>query len=246
MTREADIVQALVDMADTLVDDYDVVDLLTGLTERCVNLLDISAVGVMLVSQQGDLRLVASSSEAMRILELFELQSREGPCLDAYHAGEPTEHQNLRAVSGRWPAFTVAALEAGFQSVFAIPLRLRDTIIGALNLFSVGQMPMDERDVIVARAFADLAAISIEHHRVTTEAQLLNEQLSVALTSRIVIEQAKGVMAERSGIDLAEAFTRLRHYARSHHVLLTDVAQGVIDGTLDRSVWTPPSASSSS
>ena len=246
MAREADVVQALVDMADTLVDDYDIVDVLTALTERCVDLLGVSAAGVMLVAPQGDLRLVASSSETMRVLELFELQAQEGPCLDAFHTGEPTEHENLRAGSGRWPAFSAAALEAGFQSIFAIPLRLRDTTIGAMNLFSVDMAPMDERDVIVARAFADLATISILRHRVTTEAQVLNEQLSGALTSRIVIEQAKGVIAERAGIELAEAFTRLRRYTRGHNLLLTDVAQTAIDGTLDPSAWAPQSPSSSS
>jgi GAF domain-containing protein len=237
MTREADVLQALVDLTDTLVDDYDVVDILTALTERCVDLLGVSAAGVMLVSPEGDLRLVASSSETMRILELFELQAQEGPCLDAFHTGEATEHENLRAGSGRWPAFSAAALEAGFQAVFAIPLRLRDTTIGAMNLFSVDMIPMDERNVVVARAFADLATISILRHRATTDAQALNKQLSGALTSRIVIEQAKGVIAERAGTDLAEAFARLRRHARAHNLLLTDVAQGVIDGTLDPSAW---------
>ncbi len=237
MTREADVVRALVDVADTLVDDYDIVDVLTALTERCVDLLGVSAAGVMLVSPQGDLRLVASSSETMRVLELFELQAEQGPCLDAFHTGEATEHENLRAGSGRWPAFSAAALEAGFQSIFALPLRLRDTTIGALNLFSVDMAPMDERDVIVVRAFADLATISLLQHRVTTEARVLNEQLSGALTSRIVIEQAKGTIAERAGIDLAEAFARLRRHARGHNLLLTDVAQAAINGTLDPSAW---------
>jgi GAF domain-containing protein len=237
MAREAEIVQALVDMADTLVDDYDIIDVLTVLTERTVDLLGVSAAGVMLVSPHGDLRLVASSSETMRVLELLELQSQEGPCLDAFRTGETTEQENLRAGSGRWPTFSAAALEAGFQSIFAIPLRLRDTTIGALNLFSVDMVPMEERDVIVARAFADLATISVLRHRVTTEARVLNGQLSTALTSRIVIEQAKGVIAERADIDLVEAFARLRGFARGHRLLLTDVAQTAIDGTLDPSAW---------
>jgi GAF domain-containing protein len=246
MAREADIVQALVDMADTLVDEYDIIDVLTVLTERTVDLLGVSAAGVMLVSPQGDLRLAASSSETMRVLELFELQAQEGPCLDAFRTGETTEHENLRASSGRWPTFSAAALEAGFQSIFAIPLRLRDTTIGALNLFSVDMVPMDERDVVVARAFADLATISVLRHRVTTEAQVLNEQLSSALTSRVVIEQAKGVIAERAGIDLVEAFARLRNFARNQRFLLTDVARMAIDGTLDPSAWAGQSPASSS
>ena len=237
MSRESDVVRSLVEMADTLVDDYDVVDLLTGLADRCVDLLGVSAAGVMLVSPQGSLGLVASSSEAMRLLELFELQAQEGPCLDAFRTGEPVEHENLEAGSGRWPAFSAAALKAGFQSALALPLRLREATLGALNLLGVTQTPMGQADIIVARAFADLATLSIIQHRTAAEAQRLNEQLSGALTSRVVIEQAKGVIAERAGTDLAEAFARLRAYARNHNLRLTDVAQAAIDGTLDPRAW---------
>jgi GAF domain-containing protein len=240
MTREADVVRSLVEMADTLVDDYDIVDLLTGLTDRCVDLLGVSAAGVMLASPEGSLGLVASSSEAMRLLELFELQAQEGPCLDAFRTGQAVAHENLQAGSGRWPAFSTAALQAGFQSALALPLRLREAIIGALNLLSATRTPMAEADVIVARAFADLATLSIIQHRVTAEAHLLNEQLSAALNSRVVIEQAKGVISERAGIDVAEAFSRLRTYARNTNLRLTDVAHAAIDGTLDPQAWAPP------
>jgi GAF domain-containing protein len=229
-------------MADTLVDDYDVVDLLTGLADRCVSLLGASAAGVMLASPAGSLGLAASSSEAMRLLELFELQAQEGPCLDAFRTGELVQLGNLEPGepgSGRWPAFAAAAREAGFRSVIALPLRLRDVVLGALNLFSAADTPMEEADVIVARGFADIAALSIVQHRVSEEAQRLNEQLSAALTSRIVIEQAKGVIAERAALDLAEAFSRLRAYARRHNLRLTDVAQAAVDGTLDPLAWAP-------
>lgn len=239
MTREADIVRSLVAMADSLVDDYDVVELLTVLTDRCVGLLGISAAGVMLASPQGHLGLVACSSEAMRMLELFELQAREGPCLDAFRSGERVEHASLTAGSGRWPAFAAAARSVGFQSASALPLRLREVTVGALNLLSVGGAPMAEPDMIVARAFADLAALSIAQHRASAEAQRLNEQLSAALTSRVVIEQAKGVISERAGVDLAEAFSRLRAYARNGNLRLTDVAQAAVDGTLDPAGWAP-------
>jgi GAF domain-containing protein len=240
MTREADVVRSLVEMADTLVDDYDVVDLLTGLAGRCVTLLGASAAGVMLASPAGSLGLVASSSEAMRLLELFELQAQEGPCVDAFRSGETTGHETLITGSGPWPSFTAAALEAGFRSAFAIPLRWRDVTLGALNLLSVSREPMGDADKIVARAFADLAALSIVQHRASAEARRLNEQLSGALTSRIVIEQAKGVLAERAGVDLAEAFSRLRSYARSNNLRLTDVAMAVVDGILDPRAWRPP------
>ena len=220
-------------MAGALVDDYDVVDLLTGLADRCVSLLGVSAAGVMLASPEGSLALVASSSEAMRLLELFELQAQEGPCLDAFRTGERVEHQNLDPRSGRWPSFAAAARQAGFQSAFALPLRLREVTIGAMNLLSTTRTPMAEADVIVARAFADIAALSIVQHQAAAEAQRLNEQLSAALTSRVVIEQAKGVICERAGIQLDEAFSRLRTYARNHNLRLTGAAQAVIDGTLD-------------
>ena len=233
MTRETSIVQSLVEIADNLVDTFDVVDLLTKLADQCVHVLGVSAAGVMLVSSGGDLRLVASSSEAMRVVELFELQAKEGPCLDAFRTGERVEHEILRARSGPWPRFSIVAIEAGFHSAIALPLRLRDRTIGALSLFSVGQTPMDEDDLMVARAFADLAAISIVQHRAAAESQLVNEQLSAALESRILIEQAKGVISERANVDMAEAFARLRDYARSHRLPLTDVAQAAIDGTLD-------------
>ncbi len=239
MTREADVVKSLVEMADTLVDDYDIVDLLTGLADRCVHLLGVSAAGVMLASPAGSLGLVASSSEAMRLLELFELQAQEGPCLDAFRTGEPVEHENLQAGAGRWPSFSAAALQAGFASALALPLRLREVTLGALNLLSVTRAPMAEADVIVARAFADLATLSITQHRASAEAQRLNEQLSAALTSRVVIEQAKGVISERADVDLAEAFARLRTYARNRNHRLTDVARAAIDGTLDPRAWAP-------
>ncbi len=237
MTREHDVMQSLVAMADTLVDDFDVIDLLTGLTERCVHLLGVSAAGVMLVSPGGTLRLVASSSEAMRVLETFELQAEEGPCLDAFRTGEPVEHEDLRAGRGRWPRFATVAVEAGFRSALALPLRLRDTTIGALNLFSVEDLPMDDDTLMVARAFADLAAISVVQHRASTEVTLVNEQLSQAMADRSLIEQAKGVIFERAGVDMTEAFSRIRDHARSHGLLLTDVARAAIDGTLDSRVW---------
>ena len=240
MTREADVVRSLVEMADSLVDDYDVVDLLTGLTDRCVDLLGVSAAGVMLASPEGSLGLLASSSEAMRLLELFELQAQEGPCLDAFRTGQHVGHENLQAGAGRWPSFSAAALKAGFQSALALPLRLREATLGALNLLSVTRTPIAEADVIVARAFADLATLSIVQHRAAAEAQSLNEQLSAALTSRVVIEQAKGVISERVGVDVAEAFSRLRRYARTHNLRLTGVAQAAIDGTLDPRAWAPP------
>ncbi len=239
-SRDRAIIHSLVEIADNLVDQFDVVELLTGLTDRCVNVLGFSAAGVMLASPTGELRLIASSSEAMQVVELFELQANEGPCLDAFHNAERVEQVNLENAKERWPRFTKVAHEAGFRSVFALPLRLRDITIGSLNIFSVDESQVDESDAMVAQGFADLATISILQYGAANEIRNVNEQLSHALENRIAIEQAKGVVSERAGIEMAEAFSRLRSYARAHRLPLVEVAQAAIDGTLEATAWSKP------
>jgi GAF domain-containing protein len=241
MPREALLARTLVELADTLVADFDVVELLTALTDGCVDVLDVGAAGLMLVSPDGDLRVMAASSEAMRVLELFQLQSQEGPCLDCYRTGQPVVNQDLATVNGRWPRFAVEALAAGFRSVHALPMRLRGSVIGALNLFHVDTGEMRQDDVVAAQAMADVATIAVLQHRAALEAQVLNEQLNHALNSRIVIEQAKGMLAERVGADMEEAFAKLRHYARSRNIRLVDVAGDVVSGTLRPSAFDPSS-----
>jgi GAF domain-containing protein len=230
--KEATLARALVELADTLVADFDVVELLTRLTDRCVDVLDVGAAGLMLVSLEGDLRVMASSSEAIRVLELFEVQSQEGPCLDCYRTGRPVVNQDLAVANGRWPRFAAEALAAGICAVHALPMRLRGNIIGALNLFHTEPTQMRDADVEAAQALADVATIAVLQHRAALEAQVLNEQLNHALNSRIVIEQAKGVIAERERLDMEHAFARLRTHARNHNRRLADVARDVIDGTL--------------
>jgi GAF domain-containing protein len=232
MQNEPLFIRTLVELADTLVDDFDVVDLLTLLSDRCVEVLDVSAAGIMLVSAEGDLRVIASSSEAMRIVELFELQSDEGPCVDCYRDGALIMNPDLAAARERWPRFSPVALESGFQSAHALPMRLRGATIGALNLFRAETGHLDEQDVLAAQALADVATIAILQHRVGLHAHLVNEQLNEALKTRIVIEQAKGVIAERAGIDTDEAFQRLRHHARGNNLRLADLAREVASGTL--------------
>jgi GAF domain-containing protein len=224
--------RTLVELADTLVADFDVVDLLTLLTDRCVDVLDVDAAGLMLAAPEGDLRVMASSSEAMRVLELIELQSQEGPCLDCYRTGQPVVNQDLATVNGRWPRFAPEALAAGFQSVHALPMRLRGAVIGALNLFHSEAGAMRPADIDAAQALADVATIAILQHRAALEAQVLNEQLNNALNSRIVIEQAKGMVAERAGLNMEQAFATLRNHARNHNLRLVDVAHDIIDSTL--------------
>ena len=178
MPREAMLARTFVELADTLVADFDVVELLTLLADRCVDVLDVDAAGLMLVAPDGDLRVMASSSEAMRVLELFELQAQEGPCLDCYRTGQPVVNQDLAAVDGRWPRFAAEALAAGFRSVHALPMRLRGTVIGALNLFHIEPGEMRRADIDAAQALADVATIAILQHRAALEAQVLNEQLN--------------------------------------------------------------------
>ena len=232
MSRERLLARALVDLADTLVDDFDVVELLTRLTDGCVDVLDVGAAGLMLTAPDGALRVMASSSEAMRVLELLELQAQEGPCLDCFRSGEPVVNQDLEMSTDRWPQFAPAALTAGFRTVHALPMRLRGTVLGGLNLFEVDAHEIHPADLEAAQALADVATIALLQHRASHQAQVLNDQLNQALNTRIVIEQAKGVIAERAGVDMGHAFAWLRDHARNHNVLLADVARGVITGTV--------------
>ena len=225
------LVQTLVELADSLVEDFDVVELLSLLADRCVDVLGVSAAGVMLVAPEGDLRVVASSSEAMRVVELFELQSQEGPCLDCYASGDVVLNGDLTA-DIRWPRFGAVALEAGFHSAHAVPMRLRGAVIGALNLFSRHEGDLSESNLVAGQALAAVATIAILQQRVVSEVRIINDQLNTALTSRVVIEQAKGVLAERSGLSMQSAFEGLRRYARDNNLRLADVAGRVIDKTL--------------
>jgi GAF domain-containing protein len=241
MPRETLLARTLVELADTLVADFDVVEVLTLLTDGCIDVLDVGAAGLMLVAPEGELRVMAASSEAMRVLELFELQSQEGPCLDCYRTGQPIVNQDLATVNGRWPRFAAEALAAGFHSVHALPMRLRGTVIGALNLLHIEPGEMRHADIAAAQAMADVATIAILQHRATLEAQVINEQLNHALNSRIVIEQAKGMVAEREGLTMEQAFSRLRDHARNHNLRLVDVARDVISGTLPAAALDRPS-----
>jgi GAF domain-containing protein len=222
----------LVELADTLVDDFDVIDLLTLLVDRSVEILDVTAAGLMLASMDGDLRLAASSSETMRLVELFEIQAQEGPCVECYRSGRPVLNLGLAGLQRRWPTFAPVAVAAGFGSAHALPMRLRGHIVGALNLFGDATHELSDDDVLAGQALADMATISILQDRAALAAQTITDQLNRALTSRIAIEQAKGVLAERAGMSVDTAFGRMRRYARDRNLRLVDVAHQIVDGSL--------------
>lgn len=233
MTEQALLVRTLVDLAESLVTDFDIVDLLTLLSDRCVEALDVSAAGVMIATPAGQLQVIASSSDAMRTLELFQLQSDQGPCVDAYRSGGPVVNQDLETNLERWPRFSPQAVAAGFRSTHSLPMRLSGQIIGALNLFRAGNGSLDLADVAAAQALADVATIAIVHHRAMTNVQAVNEQLNRALNSRIIIEQAKGRVSEAAHLDMDLAFQRLRHHSRQNNIRLTDLAAAIATGEFD-------------
>ena len=242
MPREAQLASTLVELADTLIDDFDVVELLTLLSDRCVEVLDVGAAGIMLVAPDRGLRVMASSSEAMRVLELFEIQAQEGPCLDSFRTGLPVLCDDLSESDNEWPRFASEALDAGFRSVQSLPMRSRGEVLGALNMFNVELGPMRAGDVIAAQAFADVATIAILQQRVMREARLLTDQLNRALTSRIVIEQAKGIISERAGLDMEQAFALLRDHARRTNHRLSGLAEAVIAGQIQVAQLAGPDA----
>jgi GAF domain-containing protein len=225
--REPLLVSTFVDLTDTMVDHYDVVEFLDHLSVVCVRTLDVTDAGLMLSDPQGTLNFVAASSERMRLIELLEIQSNEGPCLDAYRSGQPLVNVDVGDGGSRWPAFAQHARESGFRSVSAVPMRVRDTVIGALNLFDAGQTHLSERDVALAQAFAHVATIGILQERSLREAEAVADQLRGALQSRVAIEQAKGLISERAGVNIEAAFDLLRTYARRHNLRLRDVAEDV-------------------
>jgi transcriptional regulator with GAF, ATPase, and Fis domain len=223
--------ETFVELTDTMVADFDLIDFLHVLTDRSVQLLDVSAAGLLLADPRGELRVVAASSEAVRLLELFQLQNDQGPCLDCFRSGRPAAAADLAAEAQRWPRFAAAAQHAGFAAVQALPMRLRDQVIGALNLFRAVPGAFDPADIRIGQALADVATISLLHERSMRHSDTLNEQLRAALNSRVIIEQAKGKLAERLGLDMNQAFTVLRSDARARNRRLSELAQAFVDGS---------------
>jgi transcriptional regulator with GAF, ATPase, and Fis domain len=218
-----------VDLADTMVADFDIIDFLHMLTDRSVRLLAASAAGVVLADPRGELRIAAASSEAVELIELFQIQNDQGPCLDCFRTGQPVTADDLAGPQPRWPEFAAAAVRAGFRTMEALPMRLRGQVIGALNLFRAGSGPFEPADLRVGQALADVATIGLLQERNLRRSETIAEQLQAALNSRIIIEQAKGKLAERFSLTMDQAFTLLRDYARENNQRLTDIARNLVD-----------------
>jgi transcriptional regulator with GAF, ATPase, and Fis domain len=228
---ERQLAEAFVELADTLVDDFDVVDFLHQVTVRCAQVLGVSAAGVLLTDQRGALRVVAASTEQTRLLELLQLQTDQGPCPESFHTGRPVSVADVSAEAGRWPRFAEEARRFGIASVHALPMRLRTEVIGTLNLFGARPGALDEGTLRLGQALADVATIGLLQARSIRVRESLAEQLQTALNSRIVIEQAKGVVAERRNLDMDQSFALLRDTARSSNRRLSELARAVVDGS---------------
>jgi GAF domain-containing protein len=226
--RQARLAERFVALADTLVDDYDVVEVLDGLMSTCLDLLDVDEAGLMLTDPRGGLQRVASSSEEARLLELLQVQTREGPCFEAVSDGQIIMVHDISETRERWPTFSERAIADGFLSVYAFPMRLREATVGSLNLFGNDRGALDDESRMIAKALADIATIGILQQRTLHRSSLLAENLQRALNTRIVVEQAKGVLAERGQMAMEETFKLLRDYARSHNLKLSELARSVV------------------
>ncbi len=233
LTREHQLLGTFVALADSLVDDYDVVDVLQRLIDECISLFDASAGGILLLSPTNQLEVIVSTSERSELVELMQLKVGAGPCVEAAATGEVVSVEDIDQIADRWPAFAADARASGFSSMHAIPLRLRDSTLGSLNLFRDAPGAFNDRDATAAKALADIATISILQQRLVEESELAQAQLQRALDSRVVIEQAKGYLAQRRDIDMDEAFARIRSRARSTGTRIGVVAAEIIAGRLE-------------
>jgi transcriptional regulator with GAF, ATPase, and Fis domain len=222
------VAKVFVEVTDTLVDEFDVIEFLELVTSRASELVGSSAAGLLLADEHGRLQFMAASDEQAHLVELFQVQAREGPCQDCYRQGTPVSTSDLREASDRWPLFAPRAIAAGFRSVHAFPLRLRKEVIGALNLFGTSTGEIAAADVQIVQALADLATIGLLQERAVRHSEILTEQLQGALNSRVTIEQAKGALAQRHSISVDESFQLLRSYARNHNLRLGDVARSAL------------------
>lgn len=230
-TRAERVSGAFVKLTDTLVADYDVLDLLHTLVEESVGLLDVAAAGLVLADPSGELQVLASTSEESQLVEVLQLRAGEGPCVECYGTGQAVAVQEIRSLD-HWLDFKAAALSQGFRSVHAVPMRIHGRTIGAMGLFGAHPGSLTAEDFAIGQALADVATISLMQERTIREAVLVNEQLQRALNSRVLIEQAKGVIAHTAGVDMKEAFKLLRDHARASSRSLQETASRIVDRSL--------------
>ncbi|MGB8962076.1 MAG: GAF and ANTAR domain-containing protein [Pseudonocardiaceae bacterium] len=243
--RERTLSRAFVGLADTLVDEFDIIDLLDRLVNYSVELLAADAAGIMLADSQRNLRVVAYSDEDAKVMELLQLQADEGPCVECLRTGLPVSVPNLVDAATRWPVFVAAVAKQGaYRSVHALPLRLRGEAIGTMNLFHSQPGELPDTDLALGQAMADVATIGILQERAIRRGEMLTEQLQIALNNRVIIEQAKGVLAQHGDLTMAAAFDRLRRYARTHNARLSEVARKVVEADLGADVLGAPALQS--
>lgn len=235
MSREERINEAFLKVADTLMDSYDVVDLLSMLVHECTDLLGQQGGGILIADVTGDLELLASTSEAAEFVEVMQLAAGLGPCVECFETGKPVAVPDISAIGDRWPQFQKAALARGFHSLHATPMRLRGKVVGTMNLMGTSTGGLDDRDVALAQALADVAIIGILQERSLRDPRILSEQLHLALDTRVLVEQAKGVLAHVIGLDMEDAFNTLRRYGRENRLPLREVAEGVVNRSIDAS-----------
>lgn len=238
-TREIRLASAMVEAADTLDESFEAPQYLQRVSDRCVELLDAWAAGVMLIDGGRSVSLAASSRHEDVALELLAVQQRGGPCMDSYGSGSPVPPVSIRVAhaSARWPDFTERALRHDIVTTYAVPLRRHENLFGALNVFVPtlpDETPADDPpDLHIAQALADAAALGLENRRTCDQYRTLSGQLQEALSSRVRVEQAKGMLGERWAVPADQAFVALRQYARRHRLPLDRVASEVIAGVAD-------------
>jgi GAF domain-containing protein len=240
ITRERQIFMTFVELADTLVDDFDLVEFLASLSERVVDLGFASEVGILLVDEAGDLQFLAASHERTQLLELYQVQSEEGPCQDCFATGVPVSVVELAGAHDRWPNFAPKALAAGFRSVQAVPLRHHGTVLGAMNLFLTEPGGIPDEELTIMQAMADVATIGLLQQRELHRAHTVASQLQHALHSRIAIEQAKGIISEQAQVTTDAAFELMRRFSRNNNRKLASVSLEIVGGAVTASVLTAP------
>jgi GAF domain-containing protein len=217
--------------AADLVRPYDTVTMLENLSERVSEVLALTGSGVSLESD-GRLAFITALDEQIARVEQVQERTQEGPCVDCFRGGNPVVVPDLEAEGARWAQYADAALQAGLRATAGVPMTLEGRSIGALNLYSSEPREWPDEDVAAAQVLADLATAFLVNASKLRQQEELAAQLAGALESRVLIEQAKGVVSASAHVSVDEAFRRMRSWARNHNLPLPSVAQDVVEGSL--------------